>query len=255
MHLNHRIYGTGQPVVIFHGLFGMLDNWQTIGKMIADAGYMAILADLRDHGRSPHTDAFDYHLLADDIFHFLDENWIYQSVIIGHSMGGKATMQFAFEHENMVSKLIVVDIAPKQYESGHNEVIDALLSVDLNTLRNRHEAQATLEASLHEPGVVQFLLKNLTRTKEGHYAWKMNLPLLIRSYNNILDEVGKSQATDVPTLFIRGELSDYIDDSDTVKIGEKFSDWRLETISGAGHWVHADKPNELFEKIIHFIRQ
>lgn len=255
MQLNHRIYGSGQPIVIFHGLFGMLDNWQTLGKMLAEAGYMAVLADLRDHGRSPRTEAFDYHLLADDIYHFLDENWIYQSVIIGHSMGGKAAIQFVAEHENMVSKLIVIDIAPKKYPPGHHEVIDALLSVNLDTLTDRHQAQSILEEKLTEPGVVQFLLKNLTRTKDGQYTWKMNLPLLVRSYQNILDEVTSGHVIDTPALFIRGENSDYVQDADLHIIGEMFSDYRLETIKGAGHWVHADKPNELFEKIIHFIRQ
>lgn len=255
MRLNHKIYGAGSPVVILHGLFGMMDNWQTMGRMFADAGYMAVLPDLRDHGRSPHTEEFNYHVLADDIRHFLEDNWIYRSVVIGHSMGGKVAMQFASEYEDMVSRLVVIDIAPKRYPPGHHDVIEALLSVDIASLAGRVEAQNILEEKLHDPGTVQFLLKNLSRNKEGGYAWKMNLQLLIKSYANILDEVKPEHVVEVPSLFVRGSNSDYVSDSDFQDILTMFPHATFDTIEGAGHWVHADKPNELFEKIIHFIRQ
>lgn len=252
--LNYRIMGEGQPVIILHGLFGMLDNWITIGKKLSDAGYMTILIDQRDHGRSEHTSEFNYKVLSDDLYQFMEDHWIHSAILIGHSMGGKTALQFVADHTTDIRKLIVVDIGVKAYPGGHEDVFKALLSVDLSKIKKRDEAEKTILNIIKDNGTVQFLMKNLTRHKDGHFEWKMNLPLLFENYKNILAPVSINHTCLTDTLFIRGELSDYITNEDLAEIEDLFPNAMFKSIPSAGHWVHADQPDELFKTIIDFIK-
>ncbi len=270
MELNYKEFGTGEPLIILHGLFGTLDNWQTIAKRLADE-YTVFIIDLPNHGRSPHTEGvFDYETMADALAEFLQSHWIYETRLIGHSMGGKLAMQFALSHPDIVKKLVVVDIAPKLYKNGHQDVFDALFAIDLNTLKDRKEAETVLMDKLKgDVGTVQFLLKNLTRNnpfnkeeenveernpeavgKGGNFEWKMNLQDLFDNYDNILKAPVGTPFTK-PTLFIRGGNSRYIKDSDD--LNTLFPNATLQTIEGASHWVHADKPKELLAALTRFL--
>ena len=251
--LNFRIIGQGKPVIILHGLFGMLDNWLTIAKKLESVGYMSILIDQRDHGRSEHTDDFSYPLLANDLYKFMEENWIHESYLIGHSMGGKTALQFISEHESMISKLIIVDIGIKKYAAGHDDVFKALFAIDTDILHTRHQAENILRTRLHDNGTIQFLMKNLTRNKSGKYEWKMNLNLLYEKYDNILEEIHFEHPVSTKTLFIKGEKSDYILPEDFISINDVLPEASFSTILNAGHWTHADQPDELFTRIIDFI--
>ena len=255
--LNYKEFGLGEPVVILHGLFGTLDNWQTIAKKMSEH-FTVFIIDLRNHGRSPQTnDTYSYQLLADDLAEFMQDHWIYEARIIGHSMGGKVAMQFALNHPDSVKKLAVIDIAPKKYPSGHEEIFDALLNLDLSTLEDRKEAEAYLTEKLEEDaGTIQFLLKNLSRRAEdegGGFEWKMNLDVLHRDYDNYILAAPEGDPFKKPTLFIRGGNSHYVKDSDMETIKMLFPKAELSTIEGAGHWVHAEKPKELLEVLMNFL--
>ena len=254
LQLNYKIIGQGPPIIILHGLFGMLDNWLNIAKMLEEAGYMVVLIDQRDHGRSEHTNDFSYPLLANDLHQFMEENWIHEAILIGHSMGGKTSLQFVADHDSMISKLIIIDIGKKTYLGGHNDVFEALFAVDIDKIHTREEVQIILMDRLNSIGTVQFLMKNLTRRKEGGFEWKMNLPLIFNKYNNILKEINFLHPVNTETLFIRGGKSEYITDADWPEIIKALPLAELITIKEAGHWVHADQPIELFNKIIDFIK-
>lgn len=256
MQLNHKIIGEGFPTIILHGLFGMLDNWQSIGKKLADDGFMVILIDQRDHGKSPHTTAFSYELLAADLLTFMEENWIYKANIIGHSMGGKTAMRFAFEHGNMIEKLVVVDVMNKLYAGGHEEVIKAIDALDVTNVDNRDNIyQHLLQYKLDE-GTIQFLMKNLARKKEGGYEWKMNFQLLKSSYQNILKPIAdRNEISEVKTLFVRGENSNYITTENIDEIKLQFPNSSIETITQAGHWVHADQPMDFYSVVKKFLNR
>ena len=185
MELNHKTFGQGEPLVILHGLFGTLDNWQTMARRFAE-NYTVILVDQRNHGRSPHLPGHSYELLANDLKEFLEANWIYEANILGHSMGGKTAMQFAMDFPDMVEKLVVVDMGIKEYPAGHNEIFEALFSLDVSKLESRSVAQKHLVSKINNLGVVQFLMKNLSRKKEGGFQWKMNLQALYENYEKIL---------------------------------------------------------------------
>lgn len=254
MELNYKSFGEGYPIIILHGLFGTLDNWQTIAKKLA-ANHSVYIIDQRNHGRSPHDDRFDYVAMADDLQAFMESQWIYEAHIIGHSMGGKTAMQFALTYPDLVNQLVVVDIAPKAYEGGHQAIFDALLSLDVSTISNRKAADAALLNKIPDFGVRQFLLKNLTNDKKGGYKWKMNLPIIYENYEQILAALNSEETFDNPTLFIRGGQSDYILNEDLPTIKSFFPAAKLATVDDAGHWVHAAAPATLLSLVTDFLSQ
>ena len=253
LELNYKTFGQGDPIAILHGLFGTLDNWQTLGRKMSEH-YTVYLLDQRNHGRSPHTEEMDYPTLADDLHHFLESHWMFKTNIVGHSMGGKTAMQFALQYPDMVDKLVVVDIAPKDYEAGHQLIFDALHSVDVQSIASRAKADEQLKGQIDDYGIRQFLLKNLSRDKDnGGFRWKMNLPVIYKHYEDILKAPELSHPFGGEALFIRGSRSNYIQDEDFETILEWFPHAKIETVKGAGHWVHAEAPDALLKLVMDFI--
>ncbi len=252
MELNFKQFGQGEPIIILHGLLGTLDNWQTIAKQLAK-NYTVFIVDQRNHGKSPHDDAFDCEIMAEDLKEFMEAQWVYKAIIIGHSMGGKVAMQFALNYPDMVEQLVVVDIAPKAYEGGHQVIFDALNGVNLDTLTERKAIDEELKKLIPDNGVRLFLMKNLTRKKEGGYRWKMNLPIIYKNYENILVKIESEETMDEPTLFVRGGLSEYVKDEDMNDIAEYFPNAKLATVKKAGHWVHAAAPQEFLSILTDFL--
>lgn len=252
--LNFKEFGQGPPVVILHGLFGTLDNWQTIARQLA-VEYSVFLLDLRNHGRSPHTEQHDYHSMADDVRAFMESHWMYDGAyVIGHSMGGKTAMQLALEHPDLVKKLVVVDIAPKAYNGGHYEIFQALFDLRPERIEDRKQADEFLAQRISEEDVRLFLMKNLSRRKEGGYEFKMNLPVLWNHYADILAPVGGASYQG-PTLFLKGGRSQHVvlpDDEPLIK--DLFPNAAIQTVEGAGHWVHAEAPDELLRLVQAFLR-
>jgi esterase len=258
MDLNFKEFGSGEPLVILHGLFGTLDNWQTIARQLAD-NFTVYIVDLPNHGRSPHTKGeFDYSEMSDAVAEFLTKNWIHETRLIGHSMGGKLAMQLALQQPDLIKKLAVIDIAPKKYAGGHGDIFKAMFALDLTTLTDRKEAEQFLTEHLPEEGAgtIQFLLKNLSRradTEGGGFEWKMNLDVLWANYPRILDKLEGDIPFRKSTLFIRGSESNYIKDTDFDLISKLFPNSAIQTIEGAGHWVHAEKPIELLSALKNFM--
>ncbi len=254
MKLNHKIYGSGQPIIILHGLFGMGDNWRNIAKKLEDH-FQSIVVDMRNHGRSPHDPVMDFMTMADDVLELMTGLHIEKASIMGHSMGGKVAMQFALLHPEMVDKLIMVDIAPKYYSSRHEEVIEAIESIQIDQMKERSEVEFALTRFLgRDQSTIQFLMKNLSRVPEGGFEWKANMPVIIKAYENLMEEVKPDKIYAGPVLFVRGENSSYILDEDFQTIRAIFPNSSLATIPNAGHWVHADSPELFVSEILGFLR-
>lgn len=253
MELNYKEFGQGDPIIILHGMFGTSDNWQTIAKKLAE-NYSVYIIDLRNHGRSPHDDEFNYQVMAEDLKDFMESHWIYSARIIGHSMGGKTAMQFATDYPDMVEKLVVVDIANESYEGGHEVIFNALLGLDLGKTESRKEADAFLQTQIEDFGVRQFLLKNLTRNKAGKYVWKMNLLVIHQNYHAILSAIEGDEIYEGATLFVKGGLSTYITEANFATSKHFFPNAQLETIENVGHWVHAEAPKKLLETLEKFLK-
>jgi esterase len=246
MKLFFRQFGEGAPVIILHGLFGLSDNWVSIGKRIAGK-FAVYIPDLRNHGQSPHNPAFSYPAMTDDLLEFTEEHNLKNPILIGHSMGGKVAMNFALEYPCLVNQLIVVDISPRRYpaRSIHSDIIHAMLSVNLNQVSSRGEVEALLQNALHDSRIRQFILKNLYYSASKVLDWRPDLQAINNNLDAIFDGIQTDRKYNKATLFVKGGLSDYITPSDDVLIHEMFPLAIIKTIPSATHWVHADAPVEL----------
>lgn len=251
--LHSKIIGEGKSLLILHGFLGMSDNWKTLGKQYAENGFQVHLIDQRNHGKSFHSESFDYEVLANDLKNYMTNLHIPKANLIGHSMGGKTVMQFACSHPELVEKLIVADIAPKYYPPHHNEIINALVSLNFDKIKSRSEADNELVKHLSDFGVRQFLLKNLYWIEKGKLGFRFNLTILKDKMEQIGENISTTASFIDPTLFLRGDKSEYVLQNDFDTIRKHFPAVQIETISNAGHWLHVENPKEFFSKTLKFL--
>ena len=249
-----KIYGEGRPLIILHGLFGMGDNWTTHAKLLAARGWQVHAVDGRNHGRSPHHHEHNYDAMAADLEVYIEDNHLENVVLLGHSMGGKTVMNFAVRKPQLVDAAIVVDIAPKHYPVHHEAYIAAMKGVDFTVAKSRKDIEALLSQSLTSPGIIQFFMKSLHWKTKEELAWRFNLDVLERELSNV-GEALEYGYFDGPTLFIAGGQSGYITEDDHEKIYEHFPNAELQTIEGAGHWVHAEAREAFAACVVDFLDQ
>lgn len=245
--LNYQVTGEGKPLVILHGLFGMLQNWGAQTKALSDE-YQVITVDLRDHGRSPHSTEISYPLMAADIRKLISDLGHEKVDLLGHSMGGKVAMQLACEADTPIERLIVADIAPVQYEHNHRDVLAGLKAVDTRAIKSRQDADRMMAEHIKDASVRAFLLTNLYR-HEGAFAWRANVQLLDEQYSEISKPPECHMPFEGPTLFIKGENSDYITADYQQEILKRFPNASYKIMANVGHWLHAEKP-ELFTNLV-----
>ncbi len=252
MKLNYKTFGDGKPLIILHGLMGMLDNWQAPGKELAEH-FKVYIVDLRNHGHSPHSDEHSYDVMANDAVELLDDLGLNNAYILGHSMGGKVAMKLAQDHPERVEKLIVADIGPRFYKVHHQTIIDGLKAVPLDNIEKRTDAERYIKEYIPEAGIRQFLMKSLYHKDRHHFGWRFNLDAIHRNLDRIGEAVDGMDFQG-PTVFVRGANSNYILDEDWPDIKLLFPHAYLVTIEGAGHWLHAEKPEEFIEAVLEFLR-
>lgn len=251
MELFYRHYGSGYPLIILHGIFGVSDNWVSFARSIARK-YEVFIPDQRNHGQSPHDPAFNYFALCSDLNDFIIHNKLDEPIILGHSMGGKVAMRFALENPEMVKALILADISLRSYQRRyhHLDMIDAMLSVDFTKTQTREDVERLLEPKIKEFHVRQFAMKNLyRRERSGQFAWRLNLDAINLNMDGIFEGIQSKEIFNKPALFVRGGSSDYVKYEDFDQIYRNFPKADIKTIEGAGHWIHAEKP-KVFLKIV-----
>ncbi|MFV8391721.1 alpha/beta fold hydrolase [Flavobacterium sp. LB2P6] len=245
--------GSGQPLLILHGFLGMSDNWKTLGTQFATDFQVHIL-DLRNHGRSLHSENFSYEIMAQDVYEYCQAHNLENINIIGHSMGGKVAMLLATTHPELVGKLIVADIGPKFYPQHHQDILAGLNAVDFSKKPSRGNVEEIMEKYIPDFGTRQFLMKNLFWLEPGQLAFRFNLAV----FNHKMVEIGiplpENSIFEKSTLFIRGGKSNYILDSDFENIKQHFPDSSIETIPNVGHWLHAENPTEFYQKASSFLK-
>jgi pimeloyl-ACP methyl ester carboxylesterase len=254
MKLHFKSYGSEstQVLIILHGLFGSSDNWHSFGLRFG-AQFHTFILDARNHGRSPHSESFNYQVMAEDVIEFMVQQNISSAALLGHSMGGKTAALTALLHPELVDKLIVVDIAPRSYKAHHDQVFDALTSIDLNEFEYRKDIDEALTLKIPEVSVRQFLMKNLARDGTGSFRWKMNLDVIENNYAQINEELPRDKQFMKPTLFIRGGNSDYIQMDDLPLITQLFPTSEIITVKDAGHWIQVDAPDEFSGVVLDFL--
>jgi pimeloyl-ACP methyl ester carboxylesterase len=261
--LHYRKSGHGEPVVILHGLYGSSDNWSSIGRAL-EARFTVYIPDLRNHGTSPHAPSHTYQDLSDDLYQFFIDHHITRAIILGHSMGGKAAMMFAAEYPELIKGLVIADIAPKSYYLidrpftavlQHEIILGLMENLDLTAVHSRKEIDHYLAEKLKDSTLRQFLIKNIHRTKENHFEWKINVPVLKKALISISSGMNSDWFDDrlpilqYPVTFIRGLRSDYITNDDIPMIKGIYPDARIIDIADAGHWLHAEQPEKFIEAL------
>lgn len=267
MKLHARQLGSGEPLVILHGLYGSSDNWISVGRELSDR-YKVILVDQRNHGRSPHSPSHTYKDLAEDLLELFDYEKLDSAIIIGHSMGGKVAMEFASKYPGRVKGLVVVDILPSSYselteeamgqENQHAKILSSLLMLRLDLATSRDVLDESLSHHIADKRIRQFLLKSVRRADDGGFQWQLNVEALSQNLNSIMGSVPTSELgkpISIPTLFLKGEKSNYVYPQGEEQLKTLFSNYEVKSIRNAGHWVHAENPTELLSEIHLFINK
>jgi esterase len=254
MNLHFEAVGEGLSLIILHGLLGSADNWRSMSRRLG-AYYEVFALDLRNHGRSPHSEIFDYNVMVADLREFMKQEALRSIMLLGHSMGGKVAMQFAIEYSAEVDRLVIVDTAPKSYEPSQRYVLETLRSLDLTRYKSFSDVDAALAEKISDNSLRQFLLKNLARDENGRLHWKIHLAAIDRNYDKLLRGLPPERTFDKPALFIRGGRSNYIEDDDVPLIRQIFPQAEVATLPEAGHWVHIDAPEEFFQTVVKFLNR
>lgn len=260
MQLFSQKIGNGCPVIILHGLLGMSDNWLTIGKGLVQKGFAIHLVDIRNHGQSPHMSVHSYQSMCEDLSDYLEQEKLNVVNLIGHSMGGKVAMFFGLLHPKKVKNLVVVDIAPVNYDchnvAYHSNIIQNLINIDLSTYHNRGAIMEEMERRFKNRSLVLFLGKNIMRDKRTKFRWKLNLPVLLKSLPCLsagFDKLGTNSHSTLRTLFVRGDNSDYILPKHELDRMHYFPKSSIVTIENAGHWLHMEQPKRLLMVLSNFL--
>jgi len=250
--LHSKVIGQGEPLLILHGYFGNGDNWKTIADKVSDK-FQVHLIDQRNHGRSFHSDDFDYELMIDDLCNYIEHHQLEKVNLLGHSMGGKTVMLYAVEFPENIKKLIVADISPRMYPPHHHEILEALNSIDFSVQNSRKLVDEKLSELIPEVGIRQFLMKNIYWKEKGVLDFRFNLQSL--TDNN--DEVGVGLPSftvfEGETLFLKGENSGYISSDEEPLIKAHFPNSSIITIKNAGHWLHAENPFDFLKAVEGFL--
>ena len=250
--LHYTELGQGEPLLILHGLFGSSKNWQSLAKQFAEH-FTVYSVDLRNHGNSFHDEQMNYEVMAEDLDALINHLELQSYSIIGHSMGGKIAMLYALRYRHNISKLVVADIAPVNYQHSHTESIAPILSVELDQVSSRAQVDKALSSDISDPMLRGFLLQNLGREGDNWY-WKVNWLAIGQQMTSLVEfPLSVDDSSNVPALFVRGENSDYIDDYGITAINQTFGNVRIETMNDAGHWLHVEQPRRFVSLVLDFL--
>ena len=241
MNLAYKKSGTGQvPLVLLHGLFASKENFHGLSRKLSD-DFTVYAPDLRNHGESFHDPDMSYQVMAADLAAFIEETGIAPAMVFGHSVGGKTAMELALSRPELLRALVVEDIAPKRYPPRLEREVRALAELPLGEFTQRSEAEQWMIKRLGNPAVARFLLKNMVSEKDGGFSLRLNIEGIQNNLKKLLDFPQSSRSYHGRVLFIRGGASDYILDEDLPLLQGCFPDFRIETLEGASHWVHAEQ--------------
>ena len=250
--LHSKIIGEGKPLLILHGYFGNGDNWKSIANNLQDS-FQIHLIDQRNHGRSFHSDAFDYELMVEDLRNYIKHHQLEKVHLLGHSMGGKTVILFAVEYPELVTKLIVADISPRMYPPHHHDILDALNSIDFTIQNSRKLVDLKLAELIPEVGVRQFLLKSVYWREKGKLDFRFNLDSLTENNNEVGAALPSFTVFEGETLFLKGENSGYISSNEEPIINAHFPNHKIVSIKNAGHWLHAENPKDFLSALKDFL--
>jgi esterase len=258
MELFYRKYGSGPPMFILHGLFGSSDNWVTIAKKLAE-DFTVYLPDQRNHGGSPHSEIHDYESMSHDLYELTEALNVRKLFLAGHSMGGKVAVNFALKWPEKINSLVIIDVSPfilpvnehKFYDENRN-ILESIMSVDLTGIKTRSQVEEQIGEKIKSEKVLALIMKNIQRTTNSSFSWKMNVRSLYNNLHNMVTGLPRptrdtEMVTGFPVTVIKGGNSDYLPPGEFDAIRLLFPAAELITLQNTGHWVQAEKPDEVIE--------
>jgi len=252
MKLNYVEQGVGAAVILIHGMFGSLSNLGNLARCLA-ADYRVISVDLRNHGDSPQDQLMDLSAMAMDIAELMQDAAVSSAHLVGHSLGGKVAMQLAMSCPEKVDSLVVADISPVNYTQKNTHIINALKSLYKVKIEDRKAADKILATQGIDAPIRAFLLKNLRRSAEGQFELKLNVNAIAANYENRLVLAPEGDVYLGSCLFLKGQNSTYIEQAHLPVIQSLFPNSSLQVVEGAGHWLHAEKPDQFNHLVSTFI--
>ena len=252
--LHYAEAGDGEPLLILHGLFGSSRNWQSHARRFGQH-FRTLAVDLRNHGDSFHADEMNYPGMAADVVHLIESLGLESCRVLGHSMGGKVAMTLAARRPELISRLIVADIAPVAYFHDYDDLIEPLRALPLATLESRAQADLALRENIPEDPLRAFLLQNLQRGQDG-WRWRVNWAAI---QNEMEELTGFESISDwrieLPSLFLHGTRSDYVGEAEVEIIRRHFTRVEIAALDGAGHWLHAEQPEAFVDACLDFLQR
>lgn len=252
MQLHFTTQGSGEPLLLLHGLLGSHQNLLPASRRLAER-FQVFAVDQRNHGHSPHHEEMHYEAMALDVVRFMDNHHLGSAHVLGHSMGGKTAMQLALHHPARVRKLVVVDMAPRAYGSRFAGLLQTLQALRPERFQTRKEIERALAPEVPDASLRQFLLMNLRHGEQGGFRWRIHLEAIAKNYDNLRAAVDSAIPFTGEALFLLGGNSDYVGDADRAEIHRLFPSAQFCSIPGAGHWVHAEKTAEFVEVVMRFL--
>jgi pimeloyl-ACP methyl ester carboxylesterase len=243
--------GAGPPVLILHGLFGSAGNWTGVARALGER-FEVFALDLRNHGASPWDSRMDYPTMAEDVAQFVVARNLGHAAVIGHSLGGKVAMTLALSAPDLVERLVVVDIAPAPRPPTHLAYVEAMQALDLGATARRVTADALLKPRIPDDAERGFLLQNLLFAGDRPH-WRINLDAIAAGMDDMAGFPDFTTPYRGPVLAIRGGASPYVPDRDLPAFARLFPAYRLVTIPGAGHWLHAERAAEFLAAVMPFL--
>ena len=241
MLLHSKILGeSSTEVLILHGFLGSGDNWLSIARELCKKNIKVHLIDQRNHGRSFHTESFNYDDMCNDLLYYIKHYKITKAVLLGHSMGGKTAMLFCLKYPELISKVFIMDISPKYYPNTNQHIIDALKKIDLEKFDRRKEIEKMLSKSITMPEIRGFIMKSIFRKSNNKFGIRFNLQALSENVEIVGKEISSSNKFLKRVFFFKGEKSSYINLSDHRLIYTLFPNAEVIEIKNAGHWLHRD---------------
>ncbi|WP_185863251.1 alpha/beta fold hydrolase [Blattabacterium cuenoti] len=255
MILYSKIYGVGSPILVFHGLFGNGDNWGSFAKKF-EKFYQVHLLDIRNHGKSFVSHEMNYDVISEDILKYIYYYKLNHPILLGHSMGGRAVMTFSIKYPMIPKKLIIVDISPKAYiNTNQKKLIHILKKVDFDVINTRKDLDLFLKRWIDDLKIRSFFSKCTQRQKNGKLCFYFSLSNIEKNYDNLIHKEIKNGSYHGPTLFLRGEYSNYLIDKDYHHIRKLFPRSKICTVNKSDHWIHVENPTDFHEKISVFLKE
>jgi non-heme chloroperoxidase len=252
---------TERPVLLLHGGGQTRHAWGETAAALADVGHHAVALDLRGHGDSSWDPEGEYgpEALAGDVTS-IAKRFPMRPAMVGASLGGLAILLAQGESPDPpASAVVLVDIAPRVEPRGVERILGFMRAHPdgFATLEDAADAVAAYIPHRPRPKDLNGLRKNLRLGPDGRYRWHWDPRMMRdgrpRATDNMARLEAAARALRVPTLLVRGRLSDVVSEDGARAFLDLVPHARYVDVSGAGHMVAGDRNDPFTDAVVRFL--